>query len=293
MVLAACVLGILAPVAASGAPGRHARPKLVVLIVAGQSNALGYQSYVVDPKTHKDIFTDRTKSAADHHVLLAWDESGVAGGGVPPALLDAPQRLSGAPSPVFGPEVGLARYLYANGHHNLMIVKVAFSGSSLSEDWVRGAPDYVAMTSTVTAALSWSRTQGYVPSIGGVYWMQGETDAMTAAAAAAYGANLKQFLANVRHSFGLTTTPFVIGQIDLADYIEFEQVHGLCPTPSCGPEKLWNTEVMDAQAKAAAPLVFVAKTAKLSRYDDFLHLTDAAELQLGKVMGQLTAKHLT
>jgi len=34
-------------------------PNLIVLVVAGQSNALGYQSFVIDPKTHKDVFTDK------------------------------------------------------------------------------------------------------------------------------------------------------------------------------------------------------------------------------------------
>lgn len=279
--------------ASGAAAAPRVLPKLTVLVVAGQSNALGYQSFVVDPKTHKDVFTDSTRSPADHHVLLWWDESGVASASELPAPLDTAQKLSGAPSPVFGPEVGLARYLYAHGHHNLLVVKVAFSGSSLAVDWAKTAPDYKALVTTVTDALAWARTSGWRPVIGGVYWMQGETDAMSATMASAYGANLKAFLSNVRSSLSLSaTTPFVLGQIDLADVIEDYQAHHLCPTPTCSAERLWNEQVMGAQSRAAGPYVYVTKTAKLPRYDDFLHLTNTAELALGKAFGQLSASHL-
>ena len=173
-------------------------------------------------------------------------------------------------------------------------MKVAFSGSSLSVDWAHGAPDYTAMVTSVTNALSWARARHWLPSISGFYWMQGETDAMSAATAQAYGANLVQLIANVRHSFGLTTaTPFVIGQIDLSDYLAYEQLHHLCGTPTCANEKLWNTNVMNAQAHAAGGHVYVTKTSKLPRYDAFLHLTNAAELSIGKAFGELSTKHLT
>jgi hypothetical protein len=293
-VLVALVLAVLAvPVAASASP-RTTLPRLDVLIVAGQSNALGYQSYVVDPKTHKDVFTDSSRSPADSRVLFMWTESGVASSGASPVRLDTPQRLQGAPSPVFGPEVGLARNLYAAGHHHLLVVKVAFSGSSLAVDWQPGQPDYQALLMRVAQATSWATANGWDPSIAGIYWVQGETDAMTASWAAGYKANILQFMHNVRGALAVgAKTPFVLAETDIADYINYELAHKQCGTPTCSAEKHWNGEVMAAQAACASKYVYVAPTASLPRVEDFLHLSDAAELRLGKTFGTLSVHHLT
>jgi Carbohydrate esterase, sialic acid-specific acetylesterase len=287
---------LVAMTCAASAPGStafasrpRAAPPLIVLVVAGQSNALGYQSFVIDPTTHKDVFTGSGSSAADRKVRFTFQESGVAGGMLPPLPLDAPQKRSGASSPIFGPEVGLARYLYNAGHKNLLVVKVAFSGSSLAADWSARSVDFGLLQSRVQAAMSWATENGWSPSIGGFYWMQGESDAENSVYAADYRKNLVQFIANVRADIPLKlTTPIVVGQIDLADYIHFEQVHHLCSTKYCTPQQLWNSEVMKAQSSVAGKHIFIAKTAKLPRYQDFLHLTDAAELTLGKEFGSLS-----
>jgi hypothetical protein len=291
LLVAVAVLGL--PAAASASSG-HALPRLDVLVVAGQSNALGYQSYVVDPKTHKDVFTDSSRSAADSRVLLMWTESGVASSGTTPVKLNTPQHLQGAPSPVFGPELGLARELYAAGHHNLLVVKVAFAGSSLAVDWQPGQPDYEALVQRVGQAMTWAQASGWAPSIAGVYWVQGETDAMSASWASSYKANLLQFIRNLRVGLSLSSkTPFVLAETDILDYINFEKVHKECSSPSCSAEKRWNSEVMKGQAACASKYVFVAETASLPRVEDFLHLSDAAELRLGKAFGMLSERHLT
>jgi hypothetical protein len=267
-------------------------PSLDILVVAGQSNALGYQSYVVDPTTHKNVFTE-THSAADKKVLLMWNESGVPTSGANPVPLDTPQALAGAPSPVFGPEVGLARTLYAAGHRHLLIVKVAFSGSSLAVNWQLGSPDFQALVTSVQNAESWATSHGWRPSIGAFYWMQGETDAMSSSWASSYRSNLTTFFTTVRKQLDFDkTTPIVVGEIDLHDYIAFETLHD-CSSPTCAPQMRWNAEVMAAQRAVAAKDVFVVSTSRLSRYDDFLHLTDAAELALGLAFGLLSEHHLT
>lgn len=287
------VATVLGPTIASGAT-THSLPKLDILVVAGQSNALGYQSFVVDPTTHKDVFTDSGRSPADKKVLIMWDESGVPSSGATPVHLDTPQRLKGAPSPVFGPELGLARELYSAGHHNLLIVKVAFSGSSLAVDWQPKAPDFQALVLLVEQAESWAQSNGWSPSIGGFYWMQGESDAMKSAWASGYRANLKEFMSNVRSQLGLThKTPFVIGEIDLVDFINFEESHDLCSSPSCSPERRWNDEVISAESSLAGRYVFVTSTKSLPRYENFLHLTNKAELSLGSAFGSLSGRHLT
>ena len=289
LVLAVAVV-IATPTARSASASERS---LTILVLAGQSNALGYSSYVVDPKTHKDVFSGRANAAADKHVLLMWTETGVTSSGASPVPLDTLQVLSGAPSAVFGPEVGLGRKLYSLGHHNLLIVKVAFSGSSLAVSWQPTAPDFQAMLSRVVQATSWAKQHGWHPVIGGFYWFQGETDAMNATMSAAYSQNLEGLLSNVRTTLKIpATTPIVIGQTDIADFIRYEELNGLCTTPSCDGEWTWNHEVMEAQAAADARHVYVASTASLPRYEDFIHLTNDAELSLGEKFAELSSKHL-
>ena len=262
-VVAAVLVSMALVAAASGASAsvhRHRAPTLTILVVAGQSNALGYQSFVIDPTTHKDVFTEQGSSAADHKVLLTYQESGTAGGVLPPGRLDSSQKRSGASSPIFGPEVGLARYLYGAGHRDLFVVKVAFSGTSLAVDWSSHGDDLQSLITRVEAAETWATDNGWSPTVRGIYWMQGESDAMNATYAAAYRTNLLQFIVNVRHSLKLkSTVPFVIGQIDLVDLIHFEQLHNLCSSKDCTAEKLWNSEVMTAQSSVSGKYVFVAK----------------------------------
>jgi hypothetical protein len=267
-------------------------PVLDILVVAGQSNALGYQSYVIDPTTHKDVFTE-SHSPADTKALIMWTESGVPSSGATPVPLDTLQDLQGAPSPVFGPEVGLARDLWADGHHNLLIVKVAFSGSSLADDWQPDAADFGALVSRVQEAEAWAGSHGWTPTVAAFYWMQGETDAMSASMASSYGTNLKGFLKNVRQQLALSDeVPFVIGEIDLSDFITYEQQRHECTTPTCSAERRWNSEVMTAQRKAAAKLVYVTSTARFPRFDKFIHLSDSGELSLGRAFATLSDHHL-
>jgi hypothetical protein len=49
---------------------------------------------------------------------------------------------------------------------------------------------------------------------------------------------------------------------------------------------------MKAQASVTGKHVFLAKTASLPRFDDFLHLTDAAELTLGTEFGSLSHRQI-
>ena len=289
------VSSMVATGTSSASAARRASPRrLDLLVVAGQSNALGYQSYVRDPSTHQDVFTDAGRSPADRSVLLMWDESQVRPSGTSPVPLDTPQVLTATSKAVFGPEVGLARYLYGAGHHHLLVVKVAFSGTSLARDWTPTSPDFSALVSSVAAARTWAEGLGWAPTVAGLYWMQGETDAMSAATASAYRSNLKAFLANVRADLRLQRkTPIVLGQIDLSRYISFQQSFGLCTAKRCSEERTWNHEVMRAQAKSVSWRTFLARTSRLPRYEHFLHLSDLGELALGKEFGELSAKHLT
>lgn len=289
----AALTALVGAILGAKAAAAETRTPLDIVVVAGQSNALGEQSYVVDPTTHENVFTDATRSPADSAVRLMWIETGVHTSGTTPVFLDTRQRLPHAPSPVFGPEVGLARALYADGLHSLLVVKVAFAGTSLANDWKPKHPDLQALIKRVHQAEAWATANGYAPTIFGFYWMQGEADAANASWAKHYGSNLQLFMGNVRKDLDLSSTvPFVLGQIDLTDYINWEHAHNKCLSPSCSAERQWNTEVMDAQAAAAHGDVFLAPTTSLARFHSFMHLTDAAELSLGAEFASLSASAL-
>ena len=293
LLLCAAALAAVVGVRLGEPPASAAARHLDVVVVAGQSNALGFESYVIDPRTHHNLFTNASRSPADRRVLLTWDESGVRASGPDPVPLDTPQFRGGVTSPIFGPEVGLGRLLYADGHHHLLIVKVAMSGTSLAEDWLPGDADYRALLHQVGSATSWARANGWAPSLDALYWFQGESDAMEADTAAAYESNLRVFLGAVRSSLGLGRyRPVVVAQTDLAQFLRYKQDHGLCPATSCSAQWVWNREVMQAQAASAGPFTLVTRTAGLPRADRFIHLTDVAELALGRTFALLTSARL-
>jgi len=263
--------------------------RLDVLVVAGQSNALGYESYVVDPQTGVDIFTSGPRSQADRRVLFMWHESGVRMPSTSPVPLDTIQRRIGAERGIFGPEIGLARSLYAAGHHQLLIVKVAVGGSSLAKGWLPAHADYRLLINEVHAGVSWAWRHGWRPTVSALYWFQGETDATKAADSSAYAANLTSFLAAIRIDLGLgKARPIVVTQTDVSDYIAYELAHRLCTSPNCESERAWNGAVMAAQAAAAGTSTYVVPTSALPRVHNYVHLSNQAELTLGQTFAQET-----
>ena len=272
-------------------------PHLTLLVVAGQSNAIGSQSYVVDPSTHRDVFAGSGASPADEHVLLTWDESGVTEEHLSPVALGTPQDPPGTQSPIFGPEVGLARSLYAAGRRHLLVVKVCFSGTSLAVDWRVSGDLFARLVSSVRAAQRWASANGWSASVGAVYWVQGETDAEHGDMASTYGANLLRFISSARADLGLNRrTPFVIGRIDISEYVAYKRAHHLCTPSACAQELRWNAEVRDAQAAVARSVqaVRVVDTEALPRVaGQFLHLSDRAELWLGAAFAKDSLNQLT
>lgn len=275
-----------------------ARPKhMTVLVVAGQSNTVGNDAYAIDPLTHRDVLASKRIGVAGRHTLVVWRESGVPDAGLPPVPLATPQVLIGAPSPVFGPEIGLSSRLYADGRRNLLIVKVAFAGTSLADDWTRSGVLYLTLLQTTRSALAWAASNGWSATIGGVYWLQGETDAEHHHMAISYAANLTAFIGFLRADLALSAkTPFVLGEIDIAKYVGYRRTHHLCTPKVCDAELKGNTEVRAAERAVAStiPYTYLVDTSALSRYPDvFIHLTNVAELRLGQEFAIASVHHLT
>ena len=188
------------------------------MLIAGQSNAVGFDAYA------SELPTD----ASDRDVMFWWrvgdpppDDHDVTSGGKWTQLQPQPKGTpletttaeAKAKSPRqygnfkkaeggFGPEMGLARELRAREGRPLAIVKAAFSGTAVMQDW---NPDdagptgacYRALVTETKAALAAAQAQGITLRLRALVWVQGESDA-TKAAAPEYAKNLAHTLARLR-----------------------------------------------------------------------------------------------
>jgi hypothetical protein len=189
-----------------------------LVLIAGQSNAVGFDAYA----------SELPPDASDRDVMFWWrvgdpppDNYDVTSGGKWTYLQSQPKGTpmetttaeAKAKSPRqygnfkkaeggFGPEIGLARELRVREGQPFAIVKAAFSGTALMQDW---NPDdagqtgacYRALVTETKAALAAARAQGIALRLRALVWVQGESDA-TKAAAPEYAKNLAQLLTRLR-----------------------------------------------------------------------------------------------
>ena len=189
-----------------------------LVLIAGQSNAVGFDAYA----------SELAPDAGDRDVMFWWrvgdpppDDYDVTSGGKWTHLQSQPKGApmetttaeAKAKSPRqygnfkkaeggFGPEIGLARELRAREGRPLAIVKAAFSGTALMQDWNPddGGPTgacYRALLTETKAALAAARAQGITLRLRALVWVQGESDA-TKAGAPEYAQNLAHMLARLR-----------------------------------------------------------------------------------------------
>ena len=115
----------------------------------------------------------------------------------------------------FGPDLGISSSLEMSGQKNFYIFKYAQGGTTLAVDWghkgTKGIYDKaVASLKKAEGAIC---AQGKNPVVKAVFWMQGESDALSASMAAIYGKNLTRLISESRQDFLGNTAPFIIGLI--------------------------------------------------------------------------------
>ena len=292
----------------TSSPPSAATPALkphLVLVVAGQSNANGFESYPVDPVTGVNYFAAPYVNGADTHDLLTWEPwSVLQGAGANPVPLDTPQQITGTSGPVtiFGPEIGLARQLWTDTGRSVTIVKTAYEGTSLAVNWnpakTGTAPDglFVGMVNDVDRVLAADAAAGQFDVLGGVYWYQGESDATKAGWAKKYQAHLTTFIADVRADLPLNpSAPFAIAEQDISQYIGYLDV----TTPlSSGKDAGYLSDnatvrAADVAVAVSVPHTYLVDTLGLSRVAPLdIHLDNVAELALGQQLAKVTESHL-
>lgn len=198
---------------------QDARQSRDLILVAGQSNAVGYDAYA----------SELPPSELDGEVMFWWrvgdpppDDYDVTSGGKWTQLqsqprgtpLDAksgdpnkkPQRQYGnfmKPEGGFGPEIGFARELMSRQRQPIAIVKVAFSGTSMTQDWNPDDPGlsgacYRALINETQSAMNAASQSGIRLRLRALVWVQGESDA-TPQNASQYEKNLARMLDRLRN----------------------------------------------------------------------------------------------
>jgi len=174
----------------------RARETRDLILVAGQSNAVGY-----DAKP-----SDLPADPVDKDVLFWWragdpppDEHDSTSGGKWTHLQPQPR---GNPKPPqenrqygnfaqpeggFGPEIGLARALHAVEGKRLALVKVAFSDTAMAQDWNPADPGdggacYRALVAETKTAIAAAKARDITLRLRALAWVQGESDANAVAA---------------------------------------------------------------------------------------------------------------
>ncbi len=202
-----------------------------LILVAGQSNAVGFDAYASelppDPADRQVMFWwrvgDPPPDKFDVTSGRKWTPLGPQPKGkpmepkTPEEKKRSPRQYGNFKKPEggFGPEIGLARELRAKEGRPLAIVKAAFSGTALMQDWNPDDPGpggacYRALVSETKAAIASARRQGVNLRLRALVWVQGESDA-TPKAAPDYEKNLAHMLARLRADLGAPELLALIG----------------------------------------------------------------------------------
>jgi hypothetical protein len=229
---------------------------MALIVVAGQSNALGWveasslPAHLQGPLGYAAIWNP-TRQAFE--------------------ALQAGVNTGNAQQPTaVGPEVQFA-YAWSLSHpgETLFIVKVAQSSTGLAEDPLKDdwSPRSGELFATASQQVAAARQASGEP-VSGVLWMQGEEDASTPAKALSYEANLAELFARMRTDWGGLDTAIVFGRVDAHA--------GL---PYAGPVR---------QAQAAIDLAdgaaVMIDTDSFPLQGDKLHFNAAGQIALGEAM---------
>ena len=187
-----------------------------LILVAGQSNAVGYDAYAeelpADPKDTATMFWWRVgdpppdefdgTSARQWTTLQFQPRTPAMSGDAAKKTGRQYGNFNKKSKGGFGPEIGMVRTLATKESRPLAVIKTAFSGTSVAADWNVGLPGkadacYRAMIDEAKAAIAAAKSKDVTLRPRAFVWVQGESDA-NAKDAPTYVTNLSAMLKSLR-----------------------------------------------------------------------------------------------
>lgn len=254
-----------------------------VFLVAGQSNMLNWHAPAAaltpDPADQGILFWHASGAPPSRGLAVPINASS---GGKWSRL--APQRQEPYvryEREFFGPEITLARSLARTFRHRVAIIKVGYFGTSLAADWNPDRQDgnrlYAALLQETGRALEALRESGRSAHLAGFFWMQGETDAKNPVEAAAYGENLRRFIAALRRDLESPYLPFILGRIG--------------PPPPTGHPHQNLVRTAQQEVSRMMPDTAWVDTDDLPRDTDHIHLLAPGVMTLGERWAEAWREH--
>ena len=286
-ITARVALGIAALSTGLAWPARSAAQQPVdVYILAGQSNMTG-QGVVANLQPGQ-VPDPRPKLY--HSAVLQSSTAPFTWGPLRPAS-EAREKV--------GPEVSFGnRIQQRTKYRPVALIKHALTATNLAKDWAPGkdaadrahwGSQFEILVGTVEAGLKSLREQGFTPTLRGMAWQQGESDADETEWAVAYAANLAHLIARVREQFAAPDLVFVYGfvlpppcQGPMRDTIRTAQ--GAIDQDSGSPLAVRNAFVVytdDLSHRATDPNSLHPK--------DHIHFGTAGAWELGRRMAEAMA----
>lgn len=176
--------------------------KATVILLAGQSNAAGCSQ---DAYLRQNVSEEQYAEyeAGYDHVYINYYVSGTnASDAFVKCTVKQGEAAGGA---YFGPELGMAQKLSESRPNELFfIIKYTWSGTALYDLWL--SPSSKGKTGQlfnpfigfVKSSMEYLISKNYDVEIGGMCWMQGESDSFLEESYSTYGTNLTNFIKDVR-----------------------------------------------------------------------------------------------
>jgi len=200
-----------------------------LILVAGQSNAVGFDAYAeelpADPRDATTMFWWRVgdpppdefdgTSARQWTTLQFQPRTPAMEGDAAKKTGRQYGNFNKKSKGGFGPEIGMVRTLATKESRPLAVIKTAFSGTSVAADWNVGLPGkadacYRAMIEETKAAIAAAKSKDITLRPRAFVWVQGESDA-NAKDAAAYVVNLSAMLKSLRTELGAPDLILLLG----------------------------------------------------------------------------------
>lgn len=239
----------------------HAQTSIDVYVFAGQSNMVGTLGNALPLP-----FTDPNPSVLSHYKTNQ---------GAVPRQVNSSIALEplGHQGTTGGPELSFAAELVERGASPFAIVKVAGIGVKLAgtgESWNPALVDswYADLAAKTELTISDLTALNYVPTIAGIFWVQGETDASNETWANEYEANLTNFIATFRDDFQ-TNAPFYFNRLNA----NVNQAIYPYPAPVIAGQEAVASTVANAR---------LLVTDDLELKVDMVHYANASTIEIGR-----------